>query len=179
MKKLTIDYSEIQKAMEDLQREAFEYFLDTETGRVVILSVDIMKRAQDILEEFYDDDMSDYDEVEFDEIIDMPDWMEEEIELALRILLLDRQRFVRIPERQQSNGYAAMKEFTQNLRHTDLKKKLITILNGKGAFRRFKDALDPYPKERKLWYGFNALAIRKNIEQWLLSLRIKPELDKE
>ncbi len=179
MKKLNINFNEIQKAMEDLQREAFEYFLDMDTGRVVILSVDIMKRAQDILGEWYDEDMPDYDEVEFDEIIHLPDWMEEEIELALRVFLFDRQRYARIPEREQKNGYEAMKEFTDNLRHEDLKKKLMTVLNGQGAFRRFKDALEPYPKERKLWYGFNALANRKNIEEWLIALGIEPVPEKE
>jgi hypothetical protein len=179
VKKLTVNFSEIQKAMEDLSREAFEYFLDTETGHVIILSVDIIKHAYSLLEEIYDEDMAGYDEVEFDEIVEIPDWMEEEIELALHILLFERQRYARIPEREAGNGYAAMKEFTDCLMNPDLKNKLSGILDGRGAFRRFKDALAPYPKERKLWYGFNAKANRKRIAQWLMSLGIEPGLEKE
>ncbi len=70
-----------------------------------------------------------------------------------------------------------MSEFTDSLKDPHIKKKLGRILEGRGAFRRFKDALDPYPRERKLWYGFNAKAIRKVIEKWLETLGIEPLID--
>jgi hypothetical protein len=178
IKKLKIDIDEVQKAMEDVSREAFDYFLDTDTGEVIILSDDIMNRAQKILYERFDEDMEDYDEVEFDEETDVPDWMEEEIELALEVFLLDKGRYVRIPERNSGNAYAAMQEFTEALEDLTLRRELRDILNGRGAFRKFKDALDPYPKERKMWYGYNAKKAKREIGEWLRSLGIEPERDK-
>jgi hypothetical protein len=164
--------------MEDVSREAFDYFLDTETGEVIILSDDIMERAQNVLYERFDDDMEDYYEVEFDEETHMPDWMEEEIELALEVLLLERERYARIPERYSGNAYAAMEEFTEALEDLPLRQELRGILSGRGAFRKFKDALEPYPKERKMWYGYNAKKAKKEIGEWLRSLNIEPEMGK-
>ena len=39
MKKLKIDFDEIQKAMEDVVRDTFDYFLDIETGEVKVLRI--------------------------------------------------------------------------------------------------------------------------------------------
>jgi hypothetical protein len=177
MKKLTIDFNEIQKAMEDVSRDAYEYFFDIQCGEVIILSVDILMRAQEMLEESYDDDMVNYEEVEFDEVVEIPPWMEEEIELAMDILLHDCSRFVRIPERSSHHGFNVMREFTESVKNPDLREKLSNIIDGKGAFRRFKDALEPYSKERKQWYGYNAVANRKVIEKWLKTLGIEPRMD--
>jgi len=171
MKKPDIDFDEIQKAMEDTVRDAFEYFLDIESGRVIILSQEIINRAWQILRESVDDDMADYEEVEFDEVADIPEWMEDEIELALNIFISEKERYMRIPERNPRHCFAAMIEFTRGLENVELKAKLTSILDGKGAFRRFKDALEHYPQERKLWYGFNAKTAKQEIEGWLKSIR--------
>ena len=173
MKKLNIDFDELQKAMEDTEREAFDYFLDRETGEIVILSEDILSRARGLLAEEFDEDMDNYDEVEFDEVVEIPEWMEDEIELALDILVSEKERYERIPERKARSGFAAMRQFTEQLKDAELKTRLLEILDGQGAFRRFKDALENYPKERKLWYGFNAKATKDEIRGWLHSLSIE------
>jgi hypothetical protein len=178
MKKLKIDFDEVQKAMEDISREAFDYFLDIETGDVIILSEDIVERAQEVLCEDIDDDMADYEEVEFDEETDLPDWMEEEIELALDIFLHEKDRYVRIPERNSRKAYEAMQEFAQTIEDKPLQEEVKAILSGKGAFRKFKDALGPYPKERKMWYGYNAKKAKKEIGDWLQSIGIQQEQEK-
>jgi hypothetical protein len=175
MKKLKIDFDEIQKAIEDTDRNAFDYFLDMENGDVIVLSGDIINRAEQILEETYDEDMAEFEEVHFDEVTDIPDWMEDEVELALNIFLYDKERYVRIPERVHSNGFTAMKTFIDSVGNLQLKEHLLAILDGKGAFRRFKDALEPYPKERKQWYGFNAACAKKDIEKWLETIGIEAE----
>ena len=173
MKKLDIDFDELQKAMEDIARDAFDYFLDKETGEIVILSEDILNRAHCILCEEFDEDMYGYDEVEFDEEVDIPEWMEDEIELALDILVCEKERYARIPERDARSGFAAMRQFTEKVRDPELKTILLEILDGQGAFRRFKDALESHPKERKLWYGFNAKATKDELRGWLRSLLIE------
>jgi hypothetical protein len=165
-----IDFDEVQKAMEDTVRDAFDYFLDRETGEIIILSEDIINKAREILEESYDDDIGDFEDVEVERVPVIPEWMEDEIELSLDIFLYEKQRYLRIPERNHTFGYNTMKEFSMTLDDEELKRTLLGLLDGKNAFRRFKDALGPYAKERKLWYGFNAKATRREIEAWLTSI---------
>lgn len=173
MKKLNIDFDEVQKAMEDTVRDAFDYFLDVETGEVLILSEDILNRAGLLLSRDFDEDLEYYEEVVFDREIDIPEWMEDEIELALDIFL-NGDNYVRIPERASRNVYEAMDKFIEKIEDAQLNRDLRQILAGQGSFRRFKDALEPYPKVRKLWYGFNAKAAKKEITAWLQSLSIEP-----
>ena len=170
---MNIDFDEVQKAMEDLVRDAFDYFLDRETGEIIILSEDIIKKAQEILEESYDDDIGDFEDVEVEKVPVIPEWMEDEIELALDIFIYEKERYERIPERNHQYGYNTMKEFALTLDDETLKQTLLGLLDGKNAFRRFKDALGQYPKERKLWYGFNAKAARNEIEAWLKTIGIE------
>jgi hypothetical protein len=173
VKKLEVDFDEIQKAMEDTARDAFDYFLDIETGDIIVLSEDILNRARFVLSQELDEDLTDYEEVEFDEPPEVPEWMEDEIELALDIFLHEKDRYVRIPEREAESGFRAMQGFAEQLGDPQLKESLLGILNGPGAFRRFKDALDPHPKMKKLWYGFNAKVARDEIREWLRTLSIE------
>ncbi len=173
MRKLSIDFDEVQKAMEDMVRDAFDYFLDVETGEVLILSEDILNKAGLMLSRDFDEDLECYEEVVFDRDIDIPEWMEDEIELALDIFL-SGDNYVRIPERSSRNVYAAMDKFIEMIEDAELNGVFRQIPAGQGSFRRFKDALEPHPKLRKLWYGFNAKAARKEITEWLQSLSIEP-----
>jgi hypothetical protein len=161
--------------MEDTEREAFEYFLDRESGEVIILSEDIINKTQEILAGSYDDDIGDYEDVEVEEVPVIPEWMEDELELALDIFIYDKERYARIPERSPRSGYDTMKAFAETLEDASLRKTLLEHLDGKNAFRRFKDSLAQYPKERKQWYGFNARTSRNEIRAWLLSIGIDPD----
>lgn len=158
--------------MEDTARDAFDYFLDMETGEIIILSEDILNRARGLLSQHLDEDLADYEEVEFDEPPEVPSWMEDEVELALDIYLYEKDRYARIPERDTESGFKAMRSFAEQLDDPQMKKSLLAILEGPGAFRRFKDALDPHPKMKKLWYGFNAKAAKDEMKEWLRTLSI-------
>jgi len=166
MRRIEINFDEIQKAQEDTEREAFDYFLDKKTGELIILSQDIINRAWDILSESYDD-IADFEDVEPDEIPDIPPWMEDEIELALDVFMNDHDQYLRVPERNPAKTYAAMTEFAGTVQNQTLKDSLLGVLDGPGAFRKFKDNLAAFPREKKLWHGFNAKAARKEIKEWL------------
>lgn len=167
MKNHKIDFDEIQKAMEDIGREAFDYFLDTETGDVIILSEDILQKAGAIIAENCDEDLSAYEAIEFDEDVELPEWAEDEVELALDVFINHETRYRRIPERRSADVFQAMQGFTAALKNHELRLELEGIIDGKGAFRRFKDILDGYPKERKQWYGYSARRARDEITKWL------------
>lgn len=175
MKTLQIDFDEIQKAMEDTSREAFDYFLDLETGEVIVLSEEIIGKAREILGQDQDDDTEPGDEMAIDDELDIPEWIDEEIELCLDIFLREPSRYARIPERSTQQAFGAMRDFAASLDDEDLREDLEAALNGRNAFRRFKDVLGPFPQERKEWYGFNAKASRKEIGEWLLTIGVNPD----
>ncbi len=173
---LRVNFDEIQKAMEDVVRDAFEYFLDLKTGEVITLSEDITKEVMSRLYESDSDEIGDDVEyIEFDEEPDLPHWMEDEVELSLEVLLNKNGRYIRIPERDSSEAHKTMGDFIGALDDPVLKEELTGALNGKGAFKRFKSVLIGYPKERKKWHGYNAAAMKKVITVWLNSLGIEPE----
>lgn len=166
MSAININFDDIQKAYEDTEREAFEYFLDKQTGEVIILSQDIINLAWEILSESYDD-IADFEYVEPDEIPDIPEWMEDEVELAMIIFVNEHDNYVRIPERTPSKTFQAMMKFTDTVENQTLKDSLRSVLDGTGSFRRFKDILAPHTKEKKLWHGFNAKEAKKEIQEFL------------
>lgn len=176
MKILKIDFDEIQKAMEDIVRNSFDYYLDLHAGEVIVVSEDILGEVKARLYEGDYDDIGDNIEyVEFSEEPYLPYWMEDEVELVLEVLLDEAGRYVRIPERDSPEAHNVMFEFIETVKDPFLKEELTNVLNGKGAFRRFKDVLINYPRERKRWHGFNAKAMKKIIIEWLRSLGIEPE----
>jgi hypothetical protein len=175
MKLLKIDFDKIQKAMEDVARDSFDYFLDLYTGEVIALSEDILDAVEVRLYEGDFDEIGDGVEyIEFSEEPTLPFWMEDEVELVLDVMLDKNGRYARIPERYSSEAHRVMSEFLENVEDPVLKGALSHALNRKGAFRRFKDALINYPKERKRWHGYNAKAMKKVIIEWLKSLEVEP-----
>ena len=175
MKELKVNFEEIQKAMEDVVRDTFDYFLDLETGEVMTFSEEILGEVKARL---YEDDSEeiadDVEYIEFDEEPEIPDWMEDEVELALEILFDTQARYPRIPERRSAAAYQSMVEFIETVDDLPLREELSGALDGKGAFRKFKDILLDRNKERKRWHGHNAKTMKAEITVWLSSVGIEP-----
>jgi hypothetical protein len=175
MEQLKINFDDIQKAMEDVLRDSFDYYLDMETGEVMTFSEEILNEARSRL---YPDDSDEIEDnieyMEFDEDPDLPEWMEDEIELVLAVLLDEKGRYVRIPERERSLAFTSMAAFAETVEDPLLREELLHSLDGKGAFRKFKDALLHRPKARKKWHGHNAKAMRQEIIEWLKLLGVEP-----
>ncbi len=175
MKKLKVNFDEIQKAMEDVVRDNFDYFLDIETGEVIAFSEEMLEEAQSSLHvEEFDDLMDEIESIEFDEVPDLPEYMEDEVEIILEILLDESGRYFRIPERPSSVAYESMSRFIDTVTDPALKTKLRDALDGKGAFRNFKDVLVHHPKERKRWHSDNAKTMKKEIRGWLHTIGADP-----
>jgi hypothetical protein len=175
VKLLKVDFDEIQKAMEDVVRDSFDYFLDLRTGEVIVLSEDILDKVGARL---YDGDFDvigdDIEYIEFSEEPILPSWMEDEVELVMNVILEKNGRYDRIPERQSTEAHQVMLEFLETVEEPVLREELAHALDGKGAFRRFKDILRYNPQERKKWHGHNARAMKKVITEWLKPLEIEP-----
>ncbi|MDP3112304.1 MAG: UPF0158 family protein [Thermodesulfovibrionales bacterium] len=172
MKLLKIDFIEIQKAMEDVSRDAFDYFLDLETGEVMTISNEMLEKAEANL--YKSDNEPITNEKEIDEY-DMPEWIEKEVEMAVRIFSSEKDSYVRIPERESSDAYNLMKKFTEGVEELHPHDELLSALGSPNAFSRFKKALSDFPSYREKWFALNARAMKKTISEWLTSIGVKPE----
>jgi hypothetical protein len=57
---------------------------------------------------------------------------------------------------------------------TELQAKLSQAIDGKGAFRRFKDVLMSYGPERERWFAFRSERLRIFMEAWLNAHALNP-----
>jgi hypothetical protein len=76
-------------------------------------------------------------------------------------------RYISIPQIPSYEAYGYMREFIYTVEDEELKEKLYIAIDGKGAFRRFKDVLLGYPEERERWFKFKDNKIREEVMEWL------------
>ena len=69
-----------------------------------------------------------------------------------------------------------MDAFVSTLADAHLREVLETAISGKGAFRRFKDVLQGYPKDRDRWFKFKEARELEYVRRWLASNDIEPIL---
>jgi len=161
MKKLKVDLEMIANAMEDVARMNMDYYLDKETGEVIVTSEETFGYAEE-------------EEDEGKTREDLPDWQKEDIKLAKDILFNNPDRYICIPERPSYEGYNLMVEFTEKVEDELLREKLNIALDGKGAFRRFKNVIADYPDYRGKWFKFRDERLNKEVIEWLNSIGIEP-----
>ncbi len=63
--------------------------------------------------------------------------------------------------------YRWMERFIETTEDAAIQDHLLSAIDGKGAFRRFKDVLMEYPGERERWFTFRSERLRTCIETWL------------
>jgi hypothetical protein len=98
------------------------------------------------------------------------DWpAEEEIDAALAAGHL-----IHVEPLGSSVEYGWMAEFAATVGDARLRDLLEVALNGRGAFRRFKDALLDYPAEREAWFAFRDEHVRAAAREWLVENGIDP-----
>ena len=76
-----------------------------------------------------------------------------------------------IPSRIQ---YQWVDEFVLTIEDADLKTRVEAAINGKGAFRRFKDILLTSPEERRRWFEFRDARMRQRIIEWVREKGVEP-----
>jgi len=134
MRKVKTNLSELTDAFDNC-RIGYEYYLDLETGELLLVSDEFMDTAE--TEEIYE------------RLDDEPE------------------RYLSIPTESSREGYQDMVAFTESLEDENLKEKLCIALNGRGAFRRFKDVLLSYLKRREEWFKFQNERLEKRVMEWL------------
>ncbi len=75
--------------------------------------------------------------------------------------------------------YGWMAEFTSSVSDARLRDRLEVALDGRGAFRRFKNALLDYPPERERWFAFRDKRLRAAAREWLAEQEVEPTTPSE
>jgi hypothetical protein len=81
--------------------------------------------------------------------------------------------YLRIDPVSSREQYRWMERFIPMVDEVDLRGKLGQAIDGKGAFRRFKDVLMSYATERERWFAFRSERLRTFMEAWLAAHAIK------
>ncbi len=139
-KRLKIDIEDLTMAMEESSYE-HEYFLDLQTGEILLISDYMDSRETAEVRKKIDDD---------------PD------------------RFEEIPKADSREGYQDMEDFIDTIKDGHIAEVLSTAIEGRGAFRRFKDTLLRYPDERERWFKFKGDLMKQRAMEWLDEIGVKP-----
>jgi predicted nucleotidyltransferase len=157
-KRLKVDLPGLMAAFEDASWETSHY-LDLETGEIIMLTDEELR---------YVEEPPDWS---------LPEWQQEAVEQAEEIWLDGGQRYLRVPDADSGEGYGDMEDFIVTVEDEHLRELLWVAIQGRGAFRRFKDVLYDYPRERKRWFSFGDTQVRRRVLDWLESEGIEPIIE--
>jgi hypothetical protein len=82
--------------------------------------------------------------------------------------------YLRIDPVSSREQYRWMERFIPMIDAGELRDRLTQAIDGKGAFRRFKDVLMSFATERERWFIFRSERLRTFMEAWLTAHAIQP-----
>jgi Uncharacterised protein family (UPF0158) len=83
--------------------------------------------------------------------------------------------YVRIEPAASREQYKWMERFVAGVTDEALRERLVIAIDGKGAFRRFKDVLLNYPTERERWFSYRAELLHWAMHKWLEKEQLAPK----
>lgn len=168
-----IDYAHLEMAMSNQNTYDVQAYMNTTTGEV-FFNTEYEKEQALQFSTFFDIEEPAYRlswaALWLDGDIDI-EFSAEETEKITEAVETYWKQFVKIPTVPSYESYNDMVDFTETVTNRPLYNLLSVALDGKGAFRRFKDVLLSYPRERQQWFDFKAECWRKRIDEWLEELR--------
>jgi hypothetical protein len=173
LRKLIIDLSELELAFDSSSLE-MSWYLDLETGEVVMVSAETIQELEQIYAEYVDEEAERIDLAAILAELDYPDWQKEELIKVDPIEQDSGEHYLRIPETDSHAGWQDMQEFIDTVNNPRLQERLERAIHGRGPFGSFKDALLSFPKERERWFQFKNDRSRQRVLDWLEAEGIEP-----
>jgi hypothetical protein len=97
-----------------------------------------------------------------------------------RLVESDGRRLILVEPLPPAIGYGDMEDFVSCVREPRTRDLLERAIAGRGAFRRFKDALLDYPELRRAWFEFHDARGERRAIEWLLERElVDPEAAEE
>jgi hypothetical protein len=82
-------------------------------------------------------------------------------------------RYVRVDPASSREQYRWMERFVGLVQDQALRERLLVAIDGKGAFRRFKDVLLAFPAERERWFAHRSELLHLHIQTWIEHMQIQ------
>jgi uncharacterized protein UPF0158 len=82
------------------------------------------------------------------------------------------ERYLRVDPASSREQYRWMERFVASVTEPALRERLLVSIDGKGAFRRFKDVLLAFPGERERWFAYRSEILHFHIQTWLEHMKI-------
>ena len=143
-----VDLDKVLEALEFVSDEGNSYY-NKGTGEIIYIGEEEQRIA---------------DRCEMDELEGYPEWQREIIETAID-LEENWDNYISLPSKFDIDEYEIMVEFCDSIENDRISKQLSNSLNGRGAFRRFKDTAIRLNVENK-WYDFRDEALKKIAVEW-------------
>jgi len=86
----------------------------------------------------------------------------------------ESERYVYIDKVESWDAYRDMEDFIATVEDPGLKKLLLVAIDGKGAFRRFRNVIWEYPEESDRWFAFKDKRDRQRALRFLDSIGVEP-----
>jgi len=118
--------------------------------------------------------MSSYLDLETGKILVFVDGVPED-EQRRAVIINDEDRYLFIDPATSREQYCWMEHFVASIEDEDLQERLVIAIDGKGAFRRFKDVLLHYPHERERWFNYRSDKLHAYINEWITEKDIETE----
>lgn len=93
---------------------------------------------------------------------------------AMHQRIMNDSTYLQVDPVSSREQYRWMERFIATVEELDLRHRLMASIDGKGAFRRFKDVLMGYPVERERWFAFRSERLKACMEAWLQAHGIEP-----
>jgi hypothetical protein len=93
---------------------------------------------------------------------------------ALATVRADPQRYIAIDAIPSRIQYQWLDEFIKSIEDESVRGRMEAAINGKGAFRRFKDILLTLPDERRRWFEYRDQMMRQRIVEWVREQGVTP-----
>ena len=100
---------------------------------------------------------------EGDQLEDFPDWQQENIKIPQSIISEDN--YIELPSKFDVHEYAIMEQFCYSIQDSNISDGLQIAIQGKGVFRRFKDACHRFDVIEQ-WYSYKSEALKDIAISW-------------
>jgi len=155
---LPVRLKDVVDALEEAG-DLISHYVDKRTGEIFMITEDDWRAAEE------DELISEY-----------PEWQRETILKAREILSSDH--FVQLPDQSDIHEYEIMERFARRYQDERTGRELLRSIQGKGAFRRFKDTIS----DLNIWDEWNSFRTKQFEEiavDWLESAELPYTRDDE
>lgn len=160
MKKLKIS-TLITEYYNDFSRDINEYYLDLQTGEIIVIDSFLYRQWED-----------------GEEIVkeDLPQWQQDEYDTMMAVFNdVDEKRYIPIPSVDAGESADIMHRFARTVQNEKIADELFDALQGPKSFRRFREVLRRYDQVRNEYYDFREKCYLESLTEWLNDIGIEPE----